>query len=281
MPLLTRRQVLRVLLGSIGAAGSTGIYALAGEPHWVEVVDRRMPIRGLPDKLAGASLIQLSDLHVGLNVDDAYILRVFEKVRSLSPDIIAYTGDLITHHGQILDQFRSVYSKMPHGRRATVLTFGNHDYGPRWSQYEGLKEYARFLSRQDVWVLRNQLVDVDGLQIVGLDDLWAGRFLPHLAFSRLVTRRPMLALSHNPDTVDSNGWSPFQGWILCGHTHGGQFKPPFLTPPIIPVKNKLYTSGEFELRGNRRMYINRGIGYLHKVRFNARPEITRFELVPA
>jgi hypothetical protein len=66
--------------------------------------------------------------------------------------------------------------------------------------------------------------------------------------------------------------------MLSGHTHGGQCKPPFLPPPLLPVRNKRYTSGEFDLGNGRSMYINRGLGYLRRVRFNARPEITAFRM---
>jgi predicted MPP superfamily phosphohydrolase len=68
------------------------------------------------------------------------------------------------------------------------------------------------------------------------------------------------------------------GWILSGHTHGGQCKPPFLTPPLLPVRNRRYTAGEFALDGGRRLYISRGVGHLRQVRFNVRPEVTVFEL---
>ena len=67
---------------------------------------------------------------------------------------------------------------------------------------------------------------------------------------------------------------------LC-HTHGGQCKAPFLAPPILPVRNKRYSAGEFDVGQGRRMYINRGIGHSIPVRFNARPEITVFTLASA
>jgi len=66
--------------------------------------------------------------------------------------------------------------------------------------------------------------------------------------------------------------------ILAGHTHGGQCKPPFLPPPLVPVANKRYISGKIELSGNRNMYISRGVGHLLRVRFNARPEVAVFKL---
>jgi len=98
------------------------------------------------------------------------------------------------------------------------------------------------------------------------------------ALAALDPRRAALVLSHNPDTVDEPGWGEYEGWILAGHTHGGQCKPPFLPPPLLPVQNRRYTSGEFALSGGRKMYINRGVGHLLRVRFNVRPEITLFHL---
>jgi predicted MPP superfamily phosphohydrolase len=87
-----------------------------------------------------------------------------------------------------------------------------------------------------------------------------------------------LVLCHNPDVCDLDVWNNYRGWILAGHTHGGQVKPPFLKPPILPVKNKRYDAGEIDLNDGRTLYINRALGNLYQVRFNVRPEITVFKL---
>ena len=108
------------------------------------------------------------------------------------------------------------------------------------------------------------MTEVDGLQIVGLDDLWGGRFDAARGFASLDSGKPALALSHNPHTVDLPGWDCFRGYILSGH-----------------VKNRRYTSGEFELAGERRMYVSRGVGHVLRVRFNVRPEVTVFQLQAA
>ncbi|HMO86864.1 MAG TPA: hypothetical protein PKC18_18290, partial [Lacipirellulaceae bacterium] len=50
-------------------------------------------------------------------------------------------------------------------------------------------------------------------------------------------------------------------------------------PPLLPVSNRRYVAGEYELAPGRRLYINRGLGYLRRVRFNCRPEITLFTLM--
>ncbi len=256
----------------------TGLYAWQVEPHWLELVTRPLPVWGLPPSLSGARLVQLSDLHVGPRVADDYILHTFERVAALKPDIVVITGDFITYHKDIYRHAERIYTRLPHGRLATVGILGNHEYGWGWSHPEVAERLTAIFRAAGVQILRNSVTDVAGLQIVGFDDLWAGRFRPARALAMVQPGQPVLALSHNPDTVDLPVWDRFQGWILSGHTHGGQCKPPFLPPPLLPVKNRLYTFGEFELSGNRRMYISRGVGHMIKVRFNVRPEATLFIL---
>jgi predicted MPP superfamily phosphohydrolase len=103
-------------------------------------------------------------------------------------------------------------------------------------------------------------------------------YIPLGCLRQLPSGAAALALSHNPDTADLPGWDAYSGWILAGHTHGGQCKPPFLPPPLLPVQNRRYSAGEFALSGGRRLYISRGLGHLLTVRFNVRPEITMFRL---
>jgi uncharacterized protein len=55
-------------------------------------------------------------------------------------------------------------------------------------------------------------------------------------------------------------------------------KAPFLPPPVLPVKNRRYTAGVFEVGPGRTLYINRGLGFLVQVRFAVRPELTLFTL---
>jgi len=237
-----------------------------------------LPIAHLPDVLKGSRLIQISDLHIGPRVDDAYLLRAFEVVKASSPEIVVYTGDFTSYEADIFAHAQRVFSHLPQGRLATVGILGNHDYGPGWSRPAVADRVAQLAAAAGVRVLRNELTEISGLQIVGLDDLWAKRFDPETPMAALDPDRAALVLSHNPDTVDLAGWGAYHGWVLAGHTHGGQCRPPFLPPPLLPVKNRRYTAGEFYLSGGRRMYISRGVGHLLQVRFNARPEITLFDL---
>ena len=277
----SRRQFIRTAGVATAAAAGTGFYAWRVEPHWLEIVHRPLPVRGLPPALAGRTLAQISDVHVGLRVDDDYVLDVFARVADLRPDIVVLTGDLVSHHDRVFEQMEGVYRHFPKGRLATVGIPGNHDYGPAWSHPEIADRVIAIAQQSGIVMLRNRVREVEGLQIVGFDDVWAKRFEPTEAFAGYDGRRPAIALSHNPDTADLPVWEPYEGWILSGHTHGGQCKAPFLPPPLLPVRNRRYTQGEFRLSGNRSMYISRGVGHLLPVRINVRPEVTLFELRPA
>lgn len=177
-----------------------------------------------------------------------------------------------------LDDTIRQMEQLPTAELGTFAVLGNHDYGAGWKNLRVADELAKRLHSVGIRVLRIDLVEVNGLQIVGVDDFWSGEFDIQAALAKFDPNRAAIAMSHNPDGVDQPGWEKYRGWILAGHTHGGQCKPPFLDPPILPVQNKRYTSGEFELEGSRRLYISRGIGHIMKVRFNVRPEVTVFEL---
>lgn len=276
--MISRRFFLRAMAASAAPTLGVGAYTWLVEPHWLEIVRRPLPIRGLPPALEGATLAQLTDLHVGPRVSDDYLLHSFSRLAALQPDIVVYTGDMTSYHEDVFGHAERLYAHAPRGRRATVGILGNHDYGPNWAHPEVASRLAAICNASGITVLRNHVTDVEGLQIVGMDDLWADQFDPARALRAFDSRRPAIALSHNPDTVDDSRWAGFEGWILSGHTHGGQCKPPFLPPPLLPVRNRRYTSGAFALSGNRSLYISRGIGHLLGVRFNVRPEATVFTL---
>ena len=277
---MTRRRFLQLSATGAGLAAGSGVYTWRLEPHWLEITERQLRIANLPANLLKCRLAQLSDLHIGPRVDDAYLRESFDRVKSLSPDIVVYTGDFTSYALDVFDHARRVFGYLPLGRLATVGILGNHDYGPNWAHPEVAGEIAKAAQDSGVRILRNQVADIQGLQIAGLDDLWAGQFDLTTTLAALEPGRATLVLSHNPDTADLPGWISYSSSILAGHTHGGQCKPPFLPPPLLPVKNRRYTSGEFDLGDGRWMYINRGIGHLMQVRFNVRPEITIFTLSP-
>ena len=210
-------------------------------------------------------------------MDEDYLIHSLERARAFSPDIVVFTGDFVTWEQTNLDQVDRVLSHFPRGRIATLGIFGNHDYGPTWRDPRVASQIMSLVERREIRVLRNETASVAGLDFIGIDDLWSGRADTKRAFLQR-TSPAAIALCHNPDGLDALPWDDFTGWVLAGHTHGGQCKPPFLPPPILPVKNRRYTAGVIRVNDKRTLYINRGVGHLLKARFNVRPEITLFTL---
>jgi uncharacterized protein len=160
-----------------------------------------------------------------------------------------------------------------------VGILGNHDYTRSHRNIKVADRLTARLTGLGLRMLRNESCDVHSLTISGADDLWSGQCDIDRVTRKLDNDKANLFLLHNPDAADGGVWEGYQGWILCGHTHGGQVKPPFLHPPFTSVANRRYVEGEVDLYDGRRLYINRGLGVVkYPVRFNARPEITVFTL---
>lgn len=277
---LTRR---RFLLGAATAAAAVGAYTWRIEPHWVGVVRRDMPVRNLPSGMEGRTVVQISDIHVCPYVDHDYLGECLRTVSALQPDVVVITGDFMSKGGapERLDEVARVFANLAEPPLGRFACFGNHDYGERWADMAVAERLEKRLTELGVAVLRNSSRVVNGLRLAGVDDLWSPNFRPKDVLPQLSADEPAIVLCHNPDALDRQVWGPFRGWILSGHTHGGQCKSPFLPPPMLPVNNKRWTSGEFDLGDGRMLYINRGLGHLWRVRFNARPEITLFTLARA
>ncbi len=132
--MISRRRFLQSAAALGGTALGVGFYTWQVEPHWLEIVERPLPIADLPVALEGARLAQLSDLHIGPKVDDDYLVSVFQRVRAAAPDIVVYTGDFTSYAPDVIEHSRRMFAELPLGRRATFGSLGNHDYGPSWGQ---------------------------------------------------------------------------------------------------------------------------------------------------
>jgi hypothetical protein len=301
---MNRREFIALGASAAALTAGTGLYAWQVEPYWMEIERRAMPLENLPESLVGKTLLQVSDMHVGPRVSSDYLIRSLSSARELAPDFVAFTGDFVSYgSAEETSELARVLKHVPRGRLGTVASLGNHDYGRAWLSITVADEVSRVASDAGILMLRNDVRSVGGLQIAGLADFWSPEFGPGhgeppagklfapvpsefarpgtdaSAALRLVTPGlPTVVLSHNPDVADLPIWDGVRGWILAGHTHGGQVKPPFLPPPILPVRNRRYTSGAFDVGPGRTMYVNRGLGFLMQVRLNVRPELTLFTL---
>ena len=274
-----RKFIKKAIYGALGVGAITGMYAWQIEPFWLEFVKKKMPIKNLPEHLVGKTVMQISDIHVGNRFSRKYLIDSFQKAQKLSPDFVAYTGDYVSYENE--EQFVQLKEVLQHavkGSRGTVGVLGNHDYGKNWKEQSVADTITKLLEDNGISILSNEEKDFEGLNFIGFDDYWGLNFNPQQVMNTYDVSKASIVLCHNPDVCDLDVWNHYQGWILSGHTHGGQCKPPFLPEPMLPVKNKRYASGEIDLYDGRTLYINRALGHLWQIRFNVRPEITIFEL---
>lgn len=138
---------------------------------------------------------------------------------------------------------------------------------------------CRLLNETPFKLLENATVTLPiGLNISGLGDMALGRCRPETAFAGYNHAYPGIVLSHNPDSfpllLDYPG-----DWILAGHTHGEQIHFPWpkwlnlISQKLARLENPGYTRGLFSL-GEKKLYVNRGLGCHKPFRFCSPPEIT-------
>jgi predicted MPP superfamily phosphohydrolase len=280
--IFSRRNFLRATLGSIAAAAGGAGYVRWGEPHWLEVdrVDVRLSSGAGPR----VRVLHLSDLHLSPVVSLDFIARAVALGLAQQPDVIALTGDFVTGRIRDADRYAAVLARLP-AAAPTFACLGNHD-GGIWSRRAGgkgtIEEALALLRAARIPCLMNESrsLDVRGqpLQIVGVGDLWSGMCNPTRAFAQTPARGGAwrLVLNHNPDAKDllrPHDWDV----VLCGHTHGGQVRLPYFGTPFAPVTDKRFVSGLHRWR-DRWLYVTHGVGNLHGVRFNCRPQVSVLEL---
>ena len=275
------RKLTKTFLFIIVSIIALGIYIWRIEPRWVEWNKMDMTIENLPSHLEGKTLVQLSDIHIGQTVEEEYILKQFDAVNDLKPDILVYTGDFISAvriDQAPYDQLKTILKRGPKGKLGTIAILGNHDYGILARNGPRTDSVVQLLETNGITVLRNNAMEINGLNIIGIDDYWGTNFYPQTALGSINKKKANLVLVHNPDVCDLNIWNGYTGWILSGHTHGGQFRLPFRKASILPVQNKNYDEGIKKLSDGRTLYINKGLGHAIRVRFNVRPEIAVFTI---
>jgi predicted MPP superfamily phosphohydrolase len=262
--------------------GLTGFISLVGiwnARRLAKVIYVDLPIRQLPAALAGFTIVQLSDIHVGPTIKRGYLDAIVQRANSLNADLVALTGDLIdgdparlAKHVQPLAMLRSRYG--------TFGVTGNHEY------YHGADVWIDEFRRLGIRMLLNENVMIthhgEPIMLGGVTDFSAGHFgKAHRSDPALAARSDTAAtvrilLAHQPRSAPAALEAGFDVQ-LSGHTHGGQFLPwNFFVPMQQP-----FVSGLKRL-GTLLVYTSRGTGYWGPpMRFGAPSEITVLKLVAA
>lgn len=258
----------------------------------------------IPEAFNGYRIVQISDLHVGTwGEDTSFIKSLVEKVNSLHPDLILFTGDIVNRKTDELTPFLFDLSQFS-AADGVMSVLGNHDYGDyvdwknpqeRIANNELLHQEQRgmgwdLLQDEHRLIVRNN----DTIVIAGVEN-WGdppfptyGNLDKALSDSKdsLINRHDShfkILMTHNPEHWNREIASKSNiDLTLSGHTHAMQMMVGNLqgwkwSPAVY--RYSLW-GGLYERQGNDgtpvRLYVNIGAGEVGMPSrlLGARPEVT-------
>ncbi|MEW5744684.1 MAG: metallophosphoesterase [Nitrospirota bacterium] len=226
----------------------------------------------LPPGVEKLTIVQISDVHLGLVVREERLKKILALVKEADPDIFVSTGDLVDGQLARLNGLAEMIGAVT-PRYGKFAILGNHEY------YAGLDQAIAFTERAGFTLLRGEAA-AGVITVAGVDDSAGKAFSGYRPVSEsgllagLPRDRFTLFLKHRPVLdKESRGLFDLQ---LSGHVHKGQIFPfSILTYLYYPVH-----SGYSPLPGGSRLYVSRGSGtWGPPIRFLAPPEVTIIELV--
>ncbi|NRD78703.1 metallophosphoesterase [Bacillus sp. BRMEA1] len=281
---IKRRTFLKQALGSfltILGLGSAGLfYANKIEPVLLETSEREIRHPLIPKAFDGVKIIQFSDTHLGFHYNLNQFGNLINKINSLKPDLIFFTGDLMDEP----NKYPKINQIVPHLQRLRAplgkyCIYGNHDHGGY-----GTEIYRNIMETADFTILLNRSIPIsykgaNRIYLAGIDDAMLGKPDIPVSLKKVPQNHFTILLSHAPDLAEEAAKYPIH-WQLSGHSHGGQVKIPFFGALVIPPFARIYQEGHYLIGENPlNLYVNRGIGTTRlPFRFMVKPELTVFTL---
>ena len=235
----------------------------------IERVEITLP--RLPKKLDGFRIVHLSDIHHSPFTGLEHIARAVTVASKLKPDLIALTGDFVSHEAKYIAPVAKVLGEL-RSRHGIYACLGNHDH---WTDAETV---TRHLERNDIRVLVNEGLRFESgdssFWLAGVDDHMVGKTDLPAAMKGAFPDEFKLLLAHNP-IIFRRAARYRVDLTLSGHTHGGQVRVRDNDQRLIRRRR---TAGLHQLKDSQ-MYITRGIGtVVLPIRFQCPPEISVLEL---
>ncbi len=260
------------------------LFAAKGFDNRIEVTDYKITSKKIGKSFDGYKIVQISDYHADT------VPGLVDEIKSLKPNIIVSTGDLVHDTGSYKPGVRLMERLIKIAPVYCVT--GNHDL--LRSDYKHMEEELDALG---VRTLHNEgvLLTSDGgeeIRLVGIDDPFSvekSNIEEHI--ENAIAEIPQysgynILLFHRANHMDLLSHRGFD-LILAGHMHGGQFRLPWGTGVCAPRSSwgsnskalfPKYFGGLYK-NGNTQMIVNRGLGNPMIIpRLFNRPEITVIEL---
>ena len=259
-------------------------------PGKIEVKEVELTFDRLPDAFDGYRIVQWSDAHLGTyNGRTAIVERQIQTINNLHPDMICFTGDLVSRKTDEALPYRDLLAQL-HASDGVFSVLGNHDYDNyvNWKN-EGdkladrkalcdLQEKAGWrLLNDDYAIIRrgDQQIVLIGTENFG-DHPFEKRGNLAKAYSGLNDGNFKIELQHNPYAWRANTLTNSNiDLMLAGHTHAWQIMLTLGNWRWSPACLRYPEWGGAYNEGNRWLYVNIGTGMVGPpMRIGATPEIT-------
>ena len=242
----------------------------------------------LPEAFEGYRIVHISDIHArSFSGREKHLQRAMDKINSLDPDIIAFTGDLITMTPDELESHVPALSSLK-VKDGTFSILGNHDY----SMYSDATEEARqrhletLIGKEkalgwDLLMDENRIIrrGGDSIAVIGVQNTSPSRHFPSKGDLTKASEGTedmfRIILSHDPMHWEAEILGQNYPLTLSGHTHAMQFSFLGWSPSSLMFKQfrGLYTEN------GQSLHVNPGLGEtIFPARIGVRPEITLITL---
>ena len=252
------------------------------------VRDRDIVSDSLPESFEGYTVAQISDIHLlSYKGRKASLRRAVRKILRQDPDMIVFTGDMVTLGSKEVDGFVEILAGL-RARDGVYAVMGNHDYGTYSFETEEEKKedearLRRVIGEMGWKLLENEWIDIereDGrLTLIGGEGTtWTPEISAALD-STLKACPPAdfkILLYHDPSVWSGSivGKTDVD-LTLSGHTHAMQFQIFGWTPSRYMFEE---CHGLYRKEGQW-LYVNSGLGETGVLaRVGTWPEISVFRL---
>jgi predicted MPP superfamily phosphohydrolase len=266
------RQEPTTLRAIKSALGQMARVALT-EPFMLAIERQEIYLRRLPKSLDGLRVVHLSDFHYGPLTNSKHLERAVKAANDLRPDLIALTGDYISHDRSYAAPCAELVGRL-RARHGVYAVLGNHDH---WTDAALIADLFR---AEGIRVLVNEGMRVDlrgeSFWLAGVDDKMVGLEDLPLALAGSRDDELKLVLAHNPIILRRAARARVD-LVLSGHTHGGQ----------VTLRSEKSRSGRprrrmlrgLGRRAETQIYVTRGLGtVVVPIRYGCPPEVSSLEL---
>ena len=137
-------------------------------------------------------LVMLSDLHLGYHIGKKEFAKWVDMINAEKPDLILIAGDIvdISLYPIRKQKFEEEFSRL---KAPVYACYGNHEY------FSNIEEVKEFCDLAGIHLLKDSVVEVAGINIVGRDDRMNGhRATLHSLMQSVDKSKFTILLDHQP-----------------------------------------------------------------------------------